>query len=311
MKKRVLIFLLILFSMVLIPIIIFPRSTSLEDAQFKLALELYERNNYYDAVSEFKRLLYQIESKKYKDACYYYIGNAYLNLKRYRDAKDNFKIVKSSRYFSRSLYLLGRCEFLIKNYKDSIIIFDDYLRRFPSLSFADNCLYWKGEAFLNLGKKKEAELILNDLLKRYPYGNKADAARFKLRLMALEEKSEQEKKQKEKKEIVEQETKIDCELYILEIKRLKEKEKRYIETLARLTNQIELLKIENSNLKEVGRGTIDEREKQIQEKINTLISWENVLRMKDELLNKKEKALDDEYKRIEKVKNELKGNKIE
>ena len=78
-----------------------------------------------------------------------------------------------------------------------------------------------------------------------------------------------------------------------------------MEEINKLNNQIDYLKTEINNLKEVGVVTLAEREKQIQEKINALISWENLLKLKENALNQKEEDLDQEYDRIIKIKKEL------
>ena len=57
MKKRILIFFVILLCMTFIPILIFPRNTSVEEAQYELALEIFKKGRYGDAIEEFERLL--------------------------------------------------------------------------------------------------------------------------------------------------------------------------------------------------------------------------------------------------------------
>jgi hypothetical protein len=94
-------------------------------------------------------------------------------------------------------------------------------------------------------------------------------------------------------------------MLLTENEQLKMKEVNYMEEINKLNNQIDYLKTEINNLKEVGVGTLAEREKQIQEKINALISWENLLKLKENALNQKEEDLDQEYERIIKIKKEL------
>ena len=74
MKKRILVFFLILGMMVAMPIIIFPLNASVEDAQFSLAVELYRKGQYADSIAEFDRLVTDMRTKKYGDASYFYRG---------------------------------------------------------------------------------------------------------------------------------------------------------------------------------------------------------------------------------------------
>ena len=301
MQKRVLIFFLIFIILILIPIILFPRNTSIEDAQFELAAELFKKNRFEDAIEEFKRLINEIQTKKYRDVCYYYIGNAYFSMEEYGEAERNFNIVvnkyKSGKYHSTSLYLAGRSIFLRNRYSDSIRLFDSYVSKYPSLEYADNSLYWKAEALIKLGNSKKAKALFMEVLKKYPFGDKADAARFKLRVMDLEEKLNTP--------LYDEGTADQLKMLLTENEQLKVKEVNYMEEINKLNNQIDYLKTEINNLKEVGVGTLAEREKQIQEKINALISWENILKLKENALNQKEEDLDQEYDRIIKIKKEL------
>jgi TolA-binding protein len=179
MKKRIITFFAILLGLVLIPIIIFPLNDSIEKAQFDLAFELFKKEKYDSAIEEFNRLLFELKSKKYLDAGYFYIGNSHLSMKRYEEARRNFKYIvdnlHGSDYYSQSLYLFGRCEYLLKNFSTAIGRFDSYLKQYPTLDYADNSMYWKAESLIGEGRRNDARTVLNALLKHYPYGNKADA----------------------------------------------------------------------------------------------------------------------------------------
>ena len=124
-------------------------------------------------------------------------------------------------------------------------------------------------------------------------------------LLELEEKKSTEKPQPE------QIAEGDSREQLKQLEDFKEKEKAFLEEIEKLNNQIEYLKTEINNLKEVGSGTSEERLKQIQEKIKALVSWENVLRIKEESLNQKELELDRQYEAILKVQETLEGKNME
>lgn len=309
MKKRILVFFSILLCMTFIPILIFPRNTSVEDAQYALAVEIFKEGRYNEAIEEFDRLLVTMKTKKYPDACHYYIGSSYYYLKDYKRAKPNFEtVVKKYRpgsYHSESLYLLGRCELMMGNYSMSIRYFDEYVRRYPKQSYADNSLYWKAEALISMDDVEAGRRVLGQLLDRYPYGNKADAARFKLRLMELEERiAEQQKRQRESGSGLGGEGE---EAYIDEIAGLKEREKSYQDEIKKLNNRVDQLKTQIDTLKRIAEASEDEEGMVIQEKLQVLASWENLLGLKEQALTEKERELDREYEWIVRVKKQLEG----
>ena len=298
MRNRIIFFFLILIILVLIPIILFPRNSSIEDAQFKLAISLFKKNQYRDSITEFDRLLDEVKTKKYRDASHYYIGNAYFSLKEYINAEKRFKKIvnnfRSSKYHNPSLYLLARSLYLQENFIEAVTLFDAYVNKYPTLEYADNSLYWKAEALISMGNRDEAKEALKEVIVKYPLGNKTDAARFKLKLMDLEERLAHP--------VYSEETANRLETALIDIDNLLEKEKNYIDEIDKLNNQVDYLKTEINNLKEIGAGSLAETEKRIQEKINALVSWENVLRLKEIVLKQKELDLDQEFERMIKIR---------
>jgi TolA-binding protein len=304
MKKRIVTFFAILLGLVLIPILIFPLNGSIEKAQFDLALELFKKENYDSAIDEFNRLLFDLKTNKFLDASYFYIGNSHLSMKRYEEARRNFKYIVDnlyeSDYYSQSLYLFGRSEYLMKNFSAAIGKFDLYLKQYAALDYADNSMYWKAESLIGEGRRDDARTVLNALLKHYPYGNKADAARFKLRLMELEDELAG-KRDAALRNRGEDEGGTVSE----DLENWKDRELQYSSEIEKLINRVEMLESEINALKEIEEGTEDERVAQIEEKIEALIAWENILNMKEEALNQKEMQLDQEFARIQELSEQL------
>ena len=297
MKKNYLLYLCILMSIFIIPGGLFGVNLTVENAQFRLALELFRTRNYSGALVEFKRLLIDMKSKEYADDCYYYIGSSYYTMHQYAASERNFRIVvdkyRNSKYHSPALYFLARTIYLQNRYSDAILLFDRYVKDYPAREYADNSLYWKAEALLQLQQRKKAKEVLEEVLKKYPQGNKADAARFKLKLMAMEderkigEKIKEEKLEKPKEEpVISEDALKDIDALKKQIENLKKKENTLLAEINDLNNQIDQLNSEINNLREIGKGTQEEQEKQIQEKINALVSWENLLKIKEKALNK-------------------------
>ncbi len=303
MKKRILVFFLILGMMVAMPIIIFPLNRSVEDAQFNLAVELYRKGQYTDSIAEFDRLLTDMRTKKYGDACYFYRGHGYLAMKQYGMAQEQFgHVVESmpgSSYYDRSLYQYGRTQYLRGNYEAAISVFDAYSASYPTLDYADNSLYWKGESLLGLGERERARVAFEDVLHIYPTGNKADAARFKLRLMEIED------------ELAAREQSFPVEQPLPEgatpeeIVQWQAKEEQYQSEVERLNDQLEQLRAEIDTLREMGELAESEVEARIEERMKALVAWENILKIKEETLTQKELQLDQQFERIQQISTEL------
>jgi len=307
MKKRILVFLLILGMMVAIPIILFPLNASVEDAQFNLAVELYRKGQYADSVIEFDRLHMDMNSKKYIDACYFYRGHAYLAMKQYEKANVQFRYIVNSMhgssYYDRSLYQLGRSEYLRGDYDAAIDVFDRYLDHYSFEDYADNSLYWKGESLLSQGDRERAQTAFEDVLHTYPTGNKADAAYFKLRLMEMEDElATREQTFPEEQQMVER---IPEGASPEEIAQWKAKEKQYQQEVARLSEQLEQLRAEIDSLREMGELADTEVEARMEERMKALIAWENILKIKEETLTQKELQLDLQFEKIEQISTEL------
>lgn len=60
--------------------------------------------------------------------------------------------------------------------------FERIVRRFPRSSYADNALYWKGEAVYDQGRYAEALAAFSEVIERYAGGNKAADALLKIGL---------------------------------------------------------------------------------------------------------------------------------
>lgn len=316
MHLRVLLFFCIFVGLISIPLFLFPENVVIEDAQFYLARELFQNERYSESILEFNRLLSEIRSKKYADACHYYIGSSYIRMSNYADAEDNFRIVidkySESKYHSPSLYMLARLYILQNKFEVSIKLFDSYVQTYPLLEYADNSLFWKAEALLKLGRRNDAKQVLRELLNKYPNGDKVDSARFKLKLLEMEEEMRAQKVPVEEEpvqvETTPQEPKIiSAEMQSLkeELKKLKEWEKSLLAEIDKLNMEIERLNTEIDGLKEIGSSSMEEQELQIRDRINALTSWQNVLRIKERALSQKERELILEYEKLKKVESML------
>jgi len=147
-----------------------------------------------------------------------------------------------------------------------------------------------------------AKNAFEEVIRRYPQGNKADAARFKLRVMELEEKLEEQKKV----ESAQEPEGLDSEdesttLLREENKKLRQREAELLAEIEALQNTIDQLNTELQTLRELGKGSQKEREQQLQEKVQALAFRENLLRIKQEALSQKEIELKKLYENLREI----------
>lgn len=77
------------------------------------------------------------------------------------------------------LYRRALAEVNAQNYKASLPLFDQFLKKYPKSSMADNAQYWKGEALYGLKQYPEAILEFQKVIKKFPKSDKVPAAVLK------------------------------------------------------------------------------------------------------------------------------------
>jgi tol-pal system protein YbgF len=87
------------------------------------------------------------------------------------------------------LYRKALSEVNAQNFKAAVPIFDQFLKKYPKSSMADNAQYWKGEALYGLKQFPEAVLEFQKVVKRYPKSDKVPAAVLKQGYCFFETKS--------------------------------------------------------------------------------------------------------------------------
>jgi tol-pal system protein YbgF len=87
------------------------------------------------------------------------------------------------------LYRKALSEVNSQNYKAAIPLFDQFLKKYPKSSMADNAQYWKGEALYGLKQFPEAILEFQKVVKRFPKSDKVPASILKQGYCFFEAKS--------------------------------------------------------------------------------------------------------------------------
>lgn len=77
------------------------------------------------------------------------------------------------------LYRKALAEVNAQNFKAALPLFDQFLKKYPKSSMADNAQYWKGETLYGLKQFPEAILEFQKVVKKYPKSDKVPAAVLK------------------------------------------------------------------------------------------------------------------------------------
>lgn len=146
-----------------------------------------------DAVTEIQKDLNKINDKYvtnyvYPDALLR-AGDCYLFQRNYGKAGNYYKRVIDKDYPNADYAMYQQS--LIKSMQDKpyeqIALLDDLPRKFPSSRYADDALYAKGLAYLNLSKLDLAKESFQELLNTYKSSEFADNAMLKMGLIAYSE----------------------------------------------------------------------------------------------------------------------------
>ncbi len=89
--------------------------------------------------------------------------------------KEAKKTSQKEDFYSRaySLYKQGR-------YKEAILAFKAFLKKYPKSNLSDNAWFWIGECYMGLNKYEKAILAYYEVIKKYRKGNKVPSAMLRL-----------------------------------------------------------------------------------------------------------------------------------
>lgn len=118
------------------------------DVYYLIGYEFFALKDYEAAILEFEKAL-SFYPKHIKAS--FFLGEAYYNLKRYKDAVKYYTIVidnaKDGQFYEKALYGRGWANFFLKNYEDEIKDFLTLIEVFKDSSFKNIVYYKLGEAY--------------------------------------------------------------------------------------------------------------------------------------------------------------------
>lgn len=103
---------------------------------------------------------------------------------RYKDARDNFKLVLSkypgSAKASDAQYWLAESYYREGNFEEAILAFQKFIDIYPKDSRVPLSYLKQGLSLINIGRKEEARLFLQTLIDKFPKSQEARVAKEKL-----------------------------------------------------------------------------------------------------------------------------------
>lgn len=181
-----------------------PTGEIFEIAQFYLAECHYGLKEYIEAIAEYEKLIKSMPQSAFVDDAYYKIGMCYFKLspgyaldQEYTrkamaqfqgfieefpqselrsEAEKRFKECREK--LAKKEFKTGELYYKMGYYKAALLCFNQLLEEYHDTDYADDGLFWKGEAHRKLGEIESAELTYRALLIRYPrslYKSKVEA----------------------------------------------------------------------------------------------------------------------------------------
>ncbi|MDH4248325.1 MAG: tetratricopeptide repeat protein [Deltaproteobacteria bacterium] len=75
---------------------------------------------------------------------------------------------------AKPLYEKAFSYFARQEFDQSIVLFEDFLRRFPNDHYSDNAQFWVGESYFRLGRMEQAETAYRNVLRHYEHRSTLD-----------------------------------------------------------------------------------------------------------------------------------------
>lgn len=97
----------------------------------------------------------------------------------------------NSDYVPQIKYQMARATFLLEDYNQALLMFDDFCKNYKNHELYSSSLFWKAESFYQLYDFVEAELLFKEILAKYPTSPKSIEAAFRVEL--LEQRDREEK----------------------------------------------------------------------------------------------------------------------
>lgn len=142
------------------------------DIQYNYANSLFNSEKYFDAITEYKRLLFFDRSEQYNYQSNFNIGLSYKFGAKYDDAMKYFYLSEMSAQ-SDSLKIKSRLQririnILRRTTENALIMLDELHNEFPNQVDSNTIAYWQGWAYIMADDWEKASLSFNKIDSEHP-----------------------------------------------------------------------------------------------------------------------------------------------
>ncbi|MCX6149124.1 MAG: hypothetical protein NTX22_01220 [Ignavibacteriales bacterium] len=142
------------------------------EKQFNLANNLYERKEYFDAITEFKRLIFFDKEKKYFFSTYLNIGKCYKGGGKLNEAIKYYSLASYSSksdgdYFQSKIEII-KGNILRRSTDQALLIIDDLQKDPRFVDKKNELLYWRGWAHIFNDDWQKASEVFSEIDSNHP-----------------------------------------------------------------------------------------------------------------------------------------------
>ena len=163
-----------------------------DEVQFNLANEFYKRNQYTQAAAEYERYLGQFPEGKQRQACLWWLGESYRNLKRTaaaRSAYGNLVIsFQEGEFVGPACFRLAVIDYDAKDYKTALGFFQRSASQAKGDDVKLTSRYFEAICLDQLGRQDETREVYTDVLSFKNNNPYRDDAHLALAQLALNDK---------------------------------------------------------------------------------------------------------------------------
>ena len=158
------------YSLFILLVILFNKdllSQEYLNKQFDLANNLYDNKEYFDAITEYKRLLFFNKGSEYLYSANFMIGMCYKNGAKLDDAIKYFSLANANssgdkEYYDSKIEII-KCNILRRTTEQAILMIDELAKDKKYRNETDDLNYWRGWAYIFSDDWKKAASEFNKI----------------------------------------------------------------------------------------------------------------------------------------------------
>ena len=150
----------------------FPTSEYAEVSLYTIGWIYFQKKEYSQSIAQYNNVIEKYPKTKLEPIIYYSIGDAQFNMEKYDPAIENYEKVISQ--FPSSQYVFDavtgiQYSYVAKGNPEKAVYFlDEFVSKNPTLSYADQLMFKKGEIYYSMRQYDKAKTEYNSFTLAYP-----------------------------------------------------------------------------------------------------------------------------------------------